>query len=189
VSISESLPSALRKRTTPGWAKKIVISGLALLRQGTTPEKLALSVALGIALGITPALGFASALCLAAAIPLGLNAVAIQLVNYLVYPLQIVLLIAFIRIGEWLFAAQPLKLSAARILDLIRHCNWSVMQTLWGTALHSVVAWLLVGSLAALGTYALLVPLLRKLATPLKRDGRTVPKLREVRPPRFAGGT
>jgi uncharacterized protein (DUF2062 family) len=146
---------------TPGGAKQKL---LALLRQGTTPEKLALSMALGIALGITPALGFASVLCLAAAVPLELNAVAIQFVNYLVYPLQIVLLIPFIRIGEWLFAAQPLKLSAASMLDSIRHCNWTVMQTLWGAALHAVVAWLLVGSVAALAAYALLVPLLRKLA-------------------------
>jgi hypothetical protein len=41
---------------------------------------------------------------------------------------------------------------------------------LWGTALHAVVAWLLVGSLAALGTYALLVPLLRKVAKPPRGD-------------------
>ena len=171
MSISGSLPGALRKLARPGWTgQKIVYRVLALLRQGTTPEKLALSIALGIALGITPALGFASALCLAAAIPLGLNAVAIQLVNYLVYPLQIVLLIPFIRIGEWLFAAQPLKLSTARVLDSIRHCNWTVMHSLWGTALHAVVAWLLVGSLAALGTYALLVPLLRKVAKPPRGD-------------------
>ena len=165
MSISKSLPGALGKSKIPCCARqKVVCRVLALLRQGTTPEKLALSIALGIALGITPAIGLASVLCLAAAIPLGLNAVAVQLVNCLVYPLQIVLLIPFIRIGEWLFAAQPLKLSAARIQDSIRHWNWTVLQTLWGAALHAVVAWLLVGSLAALATYALLVPLLRKLA-------------------------
>jgi uncharacterized protein (DUF2062 family) len=165
VPISENLPSALRKLKIKCWPRpKIVCWVFASLRRGTTPEKLALSIALGIALGITPAVGLASLLCLAAAIPLGLNAVAVQLANCLVYPLQIVLLIPFIRIGEWLFAARPQKLSAARMLDSIRHCNWTVIQTLGGAVLHAVVAWLLVGSLAALVTYALLVPLLRKLA-------------------------
>ena len=70
---------------------------------GITPEKIALSVALGITLGVTPVLGSTSILCFLAAVVFRLNAPAIQLVNYFVYPLQFALLIPFIGIvrGRW----------------------------------------------------------------------------------------
>ena len=86
-----------------------------LLRQGVTPEKMALSIALGVALGLFPVLGTTTALCALAALILRLNLPAIQIVNYFVYPLQIVLLIPFFRLGEKLFGAPRLPLSAAEI--------------------------------------------------------------------------
>lgn len=56
-----------------GWGKKLPEEGffyrrlirpiLDLLRQGVTPEKIALSIALGGALGVFPALGSTTALC------------------------------------------------------------------------------------------------------------------------------
>jgi len=151
--------------------QKIFSPILDMLRRGTTPEKMALSIALGITLGVTPVLGLTSALCFMAAVLLGLNSVAIQLVNYLVYPLQIVLLVPFIRIGEWLFAAKPMKLSAAQILTLIRQNVWSAISTLWGVTMHAMVAWLVLGSLASLLLYVLLVPALRKLVrSPSRMD-------------------
>ncbi len=79
-----------------GWLRrKIVNPILDLLRQGITPEKIALSIALGLTLGVAPVLGSTSILCLLAAFVLGLNLPAIQLVNYLVYPLQLALLAPF----------------------------------------------------------------------------------------------
>lgn len=45
-----------------------------------------------------------------------LNQPAIQLVNWVVYPLQFALLIPLIRMGEWIFAARPAGISLAQIL-------------------------------------------------------------------------
>ena len=59
---------------------------LELLRQGVTPEKIALSLAFGLGLGIFPVLGVSTILCTVAAIVLRLNLPAIQLVNYLAAP-------------------------------------------------------------------------------------------------------
>ncbi|MCX6620759.1 MAG: DUF2062 domain-containing protein, partial [Acidobacteria bacterium] len=102
-----------------------------MLRQGITPEKLALSIALGIALGVTPVLGSTSILCFLAAVVFRLNVPAIQLVNYFVYPLQFALLIPFIRMGEWIFAAQPAGFSLAQIGNLIRADAWNAIAVLW----------------------------------------------------------
>ena len=66
--------------------RRLVRPIIELLSQGVTPEKLALSLALGITLGIFPALGSTTALCAIAALVLRLNLPAIQIVNYFMYP-------------------------------------------------------------------------------------------------------
>lgn len=143
--------------------RRILIPLLDLLRQGVTPEKLALSIALGITLGVVPVLGSTSVLCLLAALLFRLNIPAIQLVNYLVYPLQFALLIPFIRAGEWIFSARPLALSAATVAGLIRSDIWTAIRLLWTATLHALVAWMAIGSLASLLLYLLLVMALKRL--------------------------
>src|SRR5499433_449831 len=95
--------------------RRLVRPVLDLLRQGVTPEKLALSIALGLALGVFPVLGATTALCALAALILRLNLPAIQIVNYFVYPLQIALLLPFFRLGERLFHAPHLPISVSQI--------------------------------------------------------------------------
>ena len=150
--------------------RRIVIPILDLLRQGITPEKIALSIALGITLGVTPVLGATSILCFLAAVVLRLNAPAIQLVNYFVYPLQFALLIPFIRMGEWIFAARPASLSVAQIVNLIRADVWSAIAILWTATMHALVAWLAIGSLASLVIYLLLAPALRRLSAAVRAE-------------------
>ena len=43
--------------------RRLVRPVLELLRQGVTPEKIALSLTLGVALGVFPVLGSTTALC------------------------------------------------------------------------------------------------------------------------------
>lgn len=61
--------------------RRLIRPILDLLRQGVTPEKIALSLALGVALGVFPVLGSTTALCALAALVLRLNLPAIQIVN------------------------------------------------------------------------------------------------------------
>src|ERR1700694_5110648 len=121
--------------------RRLVQPILDLLRQGVTPEKIALSVALGAALGVFPALGWSTALCAIAAIVLRLNLPAIQLVNYLMYPAQIVLLVPFFRLGEKLFRAPHLAVSAPQIYGMIHASAWNAIKLLWTTTWHAMVAW------------------------------------------------
>jgi uncharacterized protein (DUF2062 family) len=82
------------------FSRRLVRPFLDLLRQGVTPEKIALSVALGVTLGVFPVLGSTTALCALAAFAWQLNLPAIEIVNYFIYPLQIALLIPFFRAGR-----------------------------------------------------------------------------------------
>ncbi|HLA71357.1 MAG TPA: hypothetical protein VK624_07590 [Steroidobacteraceae bacterium] len=68
--------------------RRLVAPLLALLRQDVTPRKLALSLALGIVIGLVPVLGVPTARCALAALASPLNRPALQLVNYLLTQLQ-----------------------------------------------------------------------------------------------------
>src|SRR5260370_40261164 len=114
---------------------------LDLLRQGVTPEKIALSVALGAALGVFPAVGWTTALCALAAMILRLNLPAIQIVNYLVYPAQIALLVPFFRAGDKLFGAPHLPVSVPQIYALVHASACNAATLLWTTTWHAIVVW------------------------------------------------
>jgi uncharacterized protein (DUF2062 family) len=143
--------------------RKLVLPIIDLLRQGITPEKIAQSLAFGVVLGVFPLLGSTTILCALAAIVFRLNLPAIQLVNYLIYPLQLALLIPFIRFGEVLFRAPHLPLSLPMIFAMIRADVWQATKTFWTSGWHAMVAWCLVGPLTIYLLTTMLTPALRKL--------------------------
>jgi len=143
--------------------RKLVLPIIDLLRQGITPEKIAQSVAFGIVLGVFPVLGSTTILCALAAIVFRLNLPAIQLVNYFVYPIQLALLIPFIRFGEILFRAPHVSLSLSFIFHTIRENAWQATKTYWTSGWHAMIAWCLVGPLAIYLLTTFLTPILRRL--------------------------
>ena len=144
--------------------RRVVDPILELMSQGLTPEKIALSLAFGIVLGVFPMLGSTTILCAVAALIFRLNLPSIQLVNYLIYPLQFLLLIPFLRLGEKLFHAAPLQLSVAQMLAMAHADLRHAIATLWLAGLHAMSAWLLIGPLAIWLLYFLLSRALRKIA-------------------------
>jgi len=128
------------------------------LRQGISPRRLALTLALGFAVGCIPVLGIPTVLCAALALALRLNLPAIQMANYVAMPLQLALIVPFVRLGRWLVpphggpAFDPRALLHLPALNLATHLATS-MGDLAGKAL---LAWLLVAIPAvALMTFAL----------------------------------
>jgi len=146
----------------PGFFHRRVVAPIVvLLTQGITPEKIALSLAVGIVLGIFPVLGSTTILCAAAALIFQLNLPAIQLVNYLIYPLQLFFLVPFMRMGEKLFRVAPLQLSLPQILAMMRADLPHAISMLWPAEVHAMSAWLLIGSPAISLIYFLLSRVLR----------------------------
>jgi uncharacterized protein (DUF2062 family) len=135
---------------------------LGLLSQGITPHKIALTLVLGLLIGVIPLIGASTTLCVVTALAFGLNLPLIQLVNYLVYPLQIVLLIPFVQAGQWLFRQPPLPFSLAQIKAKLEAGLWKAVVELWGYAVHGTVAWLLIGAVAGCVIYLALLALLRR---------------------------
>jgi uncharacterized protein (DUF2062 family) len=122
---------------------KIVEPVVALIKRGISPERISLGMACGIVLGIFPVLGATTILCGLAAIIFRLNLAATQLVNYLVYPLQIMLIIPFFHLGALLFQVEPLPLSAQELIALLRSDLFGTISSFWGATLRAIAAWLL----------------------------------------------
>jgi len=133
----------------------------ALLRQGHTPEKIALSVALGITLGLFPIFGTTTLLCVAAAVALRLNHPAIQITNQLMYPIQIPLIVVFIRLGESMLGVAPIPFSATLMMAELRAHPAVLMERFGAAGLRGVLGWALVAPVVVGLTYAVLVPILR----------------------------
>jgi uncharacterized protein (DUF2062 family) len=147
------------------WQRRVVAPIVAQLRQGITPQQIALTLALGGVIGIFPILGATTVLCAIVGVWLRLNQPIIQLVNYLVYPVQIVLLIPFYRSGERLFGAEPVPI--VNVPDLIARfgadpLNFLVDYGLVG--LYGIAVWCLAAPLLAVLIYALLKPVLTRVA-------------------------
>ena len=118
----------------------------ALLSQGATPNRLAASLAVGVALGLFP-LPFTTYLCLAAGALFGLNHPALQLANWGMYPLQLPGMVFFVIWGNRIFGHSALpavgelgKMLRASPLAFARQFGWAVAQ---GVAVWAVAAPLL----------------------------------------------
>lgn len=144
--------------------RRLITPLLALLRQGVTPEKLALSLSLGIVIGLVPVLGISTALCALAAVFLKLNMPAIQLVNYLLTPLQLLLIIPQLRFGELLVNAPRFPITLEKGLALLSHGVINAVQILATAILHATLGWIVLAPLLAFVLYRILEPVLRHLA-------------------------
>ena len=133
-------------------------------RQGTSPERIALTIALGVLLSIFPILGATTVLCTLAALFLRLNQPIIQVINYVSYPLQLVLLIPFYRAGETLFRQPHVPLSIPLFFTRIRADFWQFLRDFWLIALQGIAVWCLLAPLVAAGIYYGIRPPLRALA-------------------------
>jgi uncharacterized protein (DUF2062 family) len=109
---------------------------------GISPRRLALTLALGFAIGCIPVIGIPTALCLVVALGLRLNLPAIQAANYAAMPLQVVLIFPFVRLGGWMFASGARPAFTTKML-----LHESPFKLLWasgGLAGEALAAWLVI---------------------------------------------
>jgi len=138
---------------------------VAELRQGTSPEALATAVATGAALGLLPFLGTTTAACALAGRLAGLNHLALQLTNYLLAPLQLLLIIPFVRLGERLTGAAPVDLDVTTIVRVFTETPGLFLERFSLAGLHAALGWIAVTPLLAWLLRRLLLPGFRRLAT------------------------
>lgn len=133
----------------------------ALLTQGLSPRLLALSLAVGLVVGIFPVLGTTTVLCTIAAAAFRLNLIAVQTVHFLMTPVQLLLIIPFVRVGEWVLGKAPQPLSISDGLALIAQGAFNAIAVLWDAILHAMLGWVLLGPALLVLAYLVLAQVLK----------------------------
>ena len=142
---------------------------LALLRQGISPRRLALCVAIAIVVGNIPILGVSTILCTFIALIFRLNFPAIQLVQAAMAPTQVLLIIPFVRLGEWILRVPPQVVSIKAALALMSQGVWQAIVVLRDAIFHAGLAWALIAPFAVYLFHRLLTPVFERMAGQIRR--------------------
>ena len=145
-----------------GWGRRLLAPVLAQLKRGLAPREAALALSLGLWLGLLPMPGVSTVACLLTASALRLNQVLMQAVNYLAYPLQLLLLLPFYAAGARAFGGPDLGLGLHELLERARQAPWASAVELWQVAWHGLLLWALLGLLFVPLSWLLLTILLRR---------------------------
>jgi uncharacterized protein (DUF2062 family) len=134
-----SAPSrALRRKF---WHRWLIDPIHQQLTQGVSPEKIALTLALGSALALFPVLGTTTLLCLTAGVVLSLNQPILQAINALCGFIWIPLLVAFVHLGDILTGSSSSSVNVSRMFSLFRQHPGQFFQQFGVTALHGILGW------------------------------------------------
>ncbi len=148
------------------WQRRVRDPILALFTQGITPDKVALTLAVGTACSLFPFLGFTSLLNLGVGLWLRLNQPILQTLNQLLGPLQLVLIVLYVRLGEWLWRTPDNRFTISEMLRVFREATIGEFLQRFGWAgVHAFTAWALTAPLAIAVIYFALRPTLRRLAS------------------------
>jgi uncharacterized protein (DUF2062 family) len=172
--VSETPSSGAAAPSRTPWQRHVIDPIAIQLTQGITPEKIALTLAVGSALALFPILGTTTLLCLLAGILLRLNQPIIQIVNALCTPIHLPVIFFMVRIGSWMFNVQSTHLG----IRMMNHMLWEdprdFLERFGITALHAIAAWALIAPFWMVIIYIFALPVLREALrrqTLMRRQG------------------
>ncbi len=143
---------------------KFVRFFINFLKQGATPEKIALTVALGVIIGAFPVIGPTTILCTLVALIFRVNMAAIQFVNYTTYPIQIITILPFYKVGAYLFGDTTFNIPLEEFIGMFRQDIWGSLLFFGNAIFHAVVAWCLVAPIAGGLIYFSVLYLIKKFS-------------------------
>lgn len=149
------------------WRRRLVAPVLAQLTQGVTPDRIALTLALGLACGVFPFLGFTTGLCFVVAAALRLNQPIIHVVNQLLWPVQLAGIPLFVALGQKLYGAPPVPVDPAEIARVFAESPREFWTRFGLMGVHALSAWLLSLPVLVGGVYFSVRPVLRRVASKL----------------------
>ncbi len=148
------------------WQRRVRTPIVALFTQGITPDKVALTLGVGSVCSLFPFLGFTSLLNLGVGLWLRLNQPLLQTLNQLLGPVQLVLIVFYVRLGEWLWRAQEARFTIGEMLRVFREASFGDFLHHFGWAgIHAFTAWAVTSPLLLVTVYYVSRPALRRLAS------------------------
>ncbi|WP_210519006.1 DUF2062 domain-containing protein [Hymenobacter terricola] len=163
------------------WFRRRVLDPfLSLLKAGLSPEKLALTMSLGVAFGLVPTFGVTTVISAAVALRLRLNVAAMQLAAHLMSAFQLALLIPFLRGGAIIMGQgdKVAHLTVKSIRYLIHREGWGAAgKLLWRAELGALLIWVVAAIPLVTVIYFVLRAVFRRV---LAKQGQEMPETVEV---------
>lgn len=148
------------------WQRRIRDPLVALFFQGLTPNKVALTLGVGTACSLFPFLGFTSLLNLGIGLWLRLNQPLLQTFNQILGPLQLVMIVVYVRLGEWLWLTQDEQFTISEMLHVFRESSFGdFLRTFAWAGVHAFTSWALTAPILIAAVYFSVRPALRRLAS------------------------
>jgi uncharacterized protein (DUF2062 family) len=134
---------------------------VAQLTQGITPEKIALTVAVGSAVALFPILGTTTLLCFLVAWVLKLNQPITQLINQALWPVHVPAIFLCVKFGERVFQVHHTRFSIRLMNELLWNNPKQFLHTFGSTALYALVGWLILAPFYTAAVYYIALPIMR----------------------------
>lgn len=83
--------------------QKLRLTILNQLKQGASPRELAMACTLGAVIGLFPVFGATTTMCFVVGTKMRLNQPLMQLVNYALSPIHLLMMPVFLKLGGWIF--------------------------------------------------------------------------------------
>jgi uncharacterized protein (DUF2062 family) len=143
------------------------ISNLILdeLKKGSTPEKLAQGLIGGILIGIFPLIGFTTLMAILAGFIFKINQVVIQTSNYLMYPVQIIMIPFYLKIVSMIFDVGYVPLRPDILLSQFKVDPWGFVHKYAIIGLYAVGLWCVLSIIL----YFILYPIILKTVLKFKK--------------------
>ncbi|PXA05204.1 hypothetical protein DDZ13_04380 [Coraliomargarita sinensis] len=143
------------------------------LTNGLNLRRGSIAIASSFTLGIFPIIGFSTPLNTLSAFLFRLNQPIVQALNWVLGPLKWLLIIPFLRFGEWLFAAEPFMLSLSEFSKIFFD-DWiaTTREFAW-TFIHVISGWLVLAPVIYLLVYYLSITVLSKRVSPQGTESLT----------------
>ena len=122
---------------------KLKVAITTALKQGVTPQKIVESVTVGMLVGVFPFLGTTTLLALFFGHYLKLNHIVLQAVNYLMYPVQILMIPVYINVVVRVFNLESVNTNLQDLLSLFAQDFWTFLDQFLIIGLYSAALWLI----------------------------------------------
>ena len=136
-------------------ALKIKIT--ALFKQGLTPIELTQSIIISTLISIIPILGLTTLLLTALSLKRNLNLPIMIAQSFIMWPVQIVMIIPFINIGEFIFSIPQTNHSAQEIMASFQNSFFATLSHLSFELLCGFGGWLLTAIPFSAGLYLVII--------------------------------
>ncbi|GAB5561591.1 MAG: hypothetical protein SynsKO_32380 [Synoicihabitans sp.] len=150
---------------TGWWERRVIAPIKQQLTQGVTPRRVTFTLGIGTVCSLFPFLGFTSLLNLGVGLAMRLNQPILQILNQLLGPLQLVMILVYVRGGETIWGSTGQPFSVTEMVSSFAELSLlEFLQTFGWAGIHAFTAWALTAPLLFALVYLPLRPAIKRLA-------------------------